>query len=141
MCMLIDSNIWGEFFKKTKDSQPIHNWINKGGKLVYSDHNQIKKEMGRVKKILKFIQSRKQAGLDPLKIISKDQVEEEIKIIKKTYPLKSDDPHILALARAGGATLLYSKDEKLNTDFKKIIKGKIYKNKKNKNLLTQNTCP
>ncbi len=137
--MLIDTNIWGEFFKKTKDSQPIHNWIKNGGKLVYSNHNQIKKEMGSL--IKKFSQSQKQARRNPLKIIPKEKLEAEIKSIKKTYPLKSDDSHILALAKAGGATLLYSKDTNLRADFKKIIKGKIYKNKTHEHLLTQNTCP
>lgn len=45
--------------------------------------------------------------------------------------LSSDDPHIIALARVGGARILYSEDRALHTDFKDLRlvprpKGKIY---------------
>ena len=57
----------------------------------------------------------------------------------------SDDVHILALARASGARLLYTGDKNLMTDFKtkSIIdnpRGKIYSNAKQKNLLKPGLC-
>ena len=38
----------------------------------------------------------------------------------------SNDYHILALAKLTGARLLYTQDRKLISDFKGIIKGKVY---------------
>jgi len=58
---------------------------------------------------------------------------------------RSDDIHILALARAGGARLLYTEDKDLKKDFKNkaIIddpRGKIYSGAKNKRLLKRGVC-
>ena len=38
----------------------------------------------------------------------------------------SDDYHILALAKVTGARLLYTQDKKLRSDFKEIVKGRVY---------------
>lgn len=45
----------------------------------------------------------------------------------------SDDYHILALAKATGARLLYTQDKKLISDFKEIVKGKVYPSGNSKN--------
>ena len=51
--------------------------------------------------------------------------------LERTGNLRSDDPHIIALAQVSGARLLYTKDEDLRQDFKdkKFLdnpRGKIY---------------
>lgn len=56
--------------------------------------------------------------------------------------IRSNDPHILALARAAGVRLLYTKDGKLRSDFKdrKFIGGAIYKGRADAGLLTEDAC-
>ena len=70
-------------------------------------------------------------------------MEEQEQVRANNY--KSDDVHILALAKASGARLLYTGDKSLIQDFKnrKIINnpsGKIYSDHRNRNLLTRNIC-
>ncbi len=55
--------------------------------------------------------------------------------------LRSDDPHVLALARAARVRLLYTGDKDLMVDFKKFIDGgNIYSRAANANLLTSSAC-
>jgi hypothetical protein len=54
--------------------------------------------------------------------------------------LKSDDPHIIALAKVSGARLLCSKDQNLHTDFGNRVfidkpRGNIYQNQSHAKLL------
>lgn len=58
---------------------------------------------------------------------------------------RSDDPHVLALARATGVRLLYTGDPGLIADFKdkKFIdqpRGKVYSSAANAQLLTRTVC-
>jgi vacuolar-type H+-ATPase subunit E/Vma4 len=62
------------------------------------------------------------------------------KALKENGSLKSDDPHILALARVSGARLLCSRDKNLHIDFTstQILdapKGKVYQNATHAHLL------
>ncbi len=72
------------------------------------------------------------------------RAEHELKLKKKKYDIKikSNDFPILVLAEASNTKLLVSADEKLGTDFKKIIGGKVYKHKtKNeRKMLDSNKC-
>ena len=59
--------------------------------------------------------------------------------------LQSDDSHVIALARASGARLLYTGDTALIADFKdkRLIdkpRGRIYSGAANSDLLTRSTC-
>lgn len=69
-----------------------------------------------------------------IKKIKDQKVDELTKKLQDEGGLKSNDPHILALAQASGARLLYSNDDDLREDFrnKKLIdkpRGKIYSTK------------
>lgn len=68
-----------------------------------------------------------------------DVVDKEQKSIEK-LSLKSDDPHVLALARVSGARLLSTEDQNLIEDFKDTAiinpKGKIYNRKAHRQLVT-----
>ena len=140
MCMILDINMYGLFFKDNLDMKPIHEWLNKTGKLVYSNHAKIEEEIQ--KGIRSKFNELSRAG--KVKRISKIDVEKEIqKIRRSNYNLKSDDSHILGLAQASGAKLLCTSDEYLQEDFKKLFgkKRSIYKNKNHKHLLRKDTCP
>ena len=72
------------------------------------------------------------------------RAEHELKLKKKKYDIKikSNDFPILVLAEASNTKLLVSADEKLGTDFKKIIGGSIYKHKTKteRKMLEKNKC-
>ena len=91
------------------------------------------------KKFMNYAQSgsAKRIPCDKLK-------EKEIEYRESTL-LKSDDPHILALAKAAGARLLYTNDRDLMKDFKNRLilnkpKGKVYSRKSNADLLHKSIC-
>lgn len=147
--MVLDSNKIGKFVNQKPDMIPIYKWIKtKKGKIVYSNHSQIKKEFNKHHKMKVFLKDRDSAGQGQVKRISSQEVEDAIIEIKKQaqkqkYELKSNDIHIVALAKASKAKLLCSADRDLHKDFKKLIsKGEIYQNQKNhKKLLARNICP
>ena len=65
-------------------------------------------------------------------IAEKDEkVDQEQRIVERNGGLRSDDPHIIALARVGNVRILCSFDEDLHVDFKKkqfvdLPRGRIY---------------
>ena len=154
MCMILDTNKFGDFSKGTPDMKPIHKWLSRGGRLIYSNHRKVWDEIkksGRMWRYFTDIKRKKQA-----KLISRDKVEKAMQdIIKSEYALESDDSHILGLARAGNVKLLCTEDTALITDFKKIVRnGTVYNmrykgsyrkqsiiQKQAKDLLTKSACP
>ena len=72
------------------------------------------------------------------------RAEQELAFKEKKHKTKykSNDFPILVLAKASNTKLLVSADEKLGTDFKKIIGGSIYKHKtkRERKLLDNNKC-
>ena len=138
MCMIIDTNQWGDFIKETTDMRPIHKWLKKGnGRLLYSDYGNFKNEI-KPKQRIRLQELKERGGA---KFIAKEDVKTAVAQIKNKHKLKSNDISILALAVAGHARLLCSHDQALCRDFKSIIKGKIYKRQKHTKLLNKNACP
>ena len=144
MCMILDTNQFDRFLSENEDMAPIHGWIEEGGRLVYSNYEKLKQELENHKKAHKhFIALNRRARavqIDKGKV-SLAIKEIEIKNKKSHYEPKSDDLHILGLAEASGAKLLCTEDKDLESDFKQIIKGRIYKRKKHhSHLLTKSAC-
>ena len=140
MCMVLDTSMHGLYLSKDNlDMKPIRKWLRVAGRLVYSDHEKIKKEMKG--KIIQTFHELIKAGR--VKKIPKEDVDKQMKSIQNNkYNLKSNDLHVLALVKASGAKILCTSDSKLQGDFKKLFKkGHIYKNKNHKHLLHKNTCP
>ena len=138
MCMILDINMWPDFFNKKKNMQPVHKWLEKqNGKLVYSDHKLFQKELTQNQKTIleKYYQSGK------ARFISETQVEQTIAILQKNNQFQSNDIHILGLAKADQVKVLCTKDKNLHADFKNILGGSIYQNAKHQHLLTKDTCP
>lgn len=114
----------------------VHKWLyNQGGKLVYSPTEKFKGET-RSPRIRSFLKALSEAG--KLKQVSSRLVEEKQRTLSG---LKSDDPHIIALALVAGVKVLISHDTSLHKDFSKKVRGKIYQNAKHKHLLRKDTCP
>ena len=133
----------GDFLNpKHQDSEPIREWLKAGGRLVYSIGGGFSKEIGNSSSYRKRLAIYASAG-QAHRIPSKYFAEDEKKL--KNFDIRSDDPHVLALARFTRTRLLYTNDPELIEDFKdhnllKNPRGKVYSTAKNSDLLTQTTC-
>ena len=142
MCIIIDANKLGDFLNpEHKNSEPIRQWLNRKGKLFYSTSGKFAGEVGinRRRKLEDYARKGKAHLVPHKEFIAEEQAFENCALVK------SDDPHILALARHTGTRLLYTVDSKLIKDFKnnELIhnpKGKVYSRAKNANLLTDSVC-
>jgi predicted nucleic acid-binding protein len=130
MCLIVDVNLIHRIFPRpTSDFRPIHKAIYAGrATIVYGGY--ITEEYRRTAafaRLLKVLDSQGRARhIDDNRVIVRTA-----KILKAGI-LRSDDPHILALAQISGARLLCSHDNPLAADFTnhKIIsnpRGKVYR--------------
>lgn len=125
MCAILDANVASEVFSRNGPTAGTKflDWVEKGGNHLVVG-GKLTDELSAVSKELK------QLGLaGRTKIINADEIEIEEKRLQSKC--KSNDPHIIALARISGARLLYSNDVDLQEDFKRkeLIsgpRGKIY---------------
>lgn len=142
--MIVDTNRMGDFLAEpvTPDSAPIHGWLRKGGgNLVFSIGGPFATELYPAAK--RRLLAYSQAGR--AKNFPGEEVEDEARRLESAGVVRSNDAHVLALARVSGARLLYSGDAALMADFKdgKILakpRGRIYSGAKNKGLLTRDAC-
>ena len=144
MCIIVDANRLGTFLADPpdEDSRPIHKWLKSGaGSIVYSTGGRFAQEIqDRAKTKLADYRRAGRAKLIPASRFADDERDLE------AHPdLRSDDPHVLALARAAGARLLYTADRNLISDFKdrRFIdgpRGKVYSGAHNAGLLTRSVC-
>ena len=80
-----------------------------------------------------------------VRLILKPDIEREEQILLGLEQRQSNDDHILALARASGARLLFSRDADLAQDFKNRIflnepRGSVYKKRAHAHLLRSAAC-
>lgn len=143
MCIIVDANRLGEFLAEAPSSEaaPIHQWLDRGGRLVYSTGGKFAKELGTKAEaaLTRLVQAGK-ALLVPV-----DQFAADEEALRTSGRLRSDDPHVLALARESGARVLYTGDKKLMADFKDAAvitnpRGKVYSTAANARLLTRPAC-
>ena len=144
MCIIVDTNKFGDLLADpvSEDSRPIHDWLNRGrGSIVYSTDGRFATEIqGRARaKLADYVRAGR-AMLIPGSRFADDE-----RNLKTRTNLRSDDPHVLALARAAGVRLLYTADRDLILDFKdkRVIdhpRGKVYSGAHNAALLTSSTC-
>lgn len=131
MCMIVDANVCSEIFgkSKTKRGKAVFEWLFLGnGSLVAA--GKLTKELSVVETTRLAIVALKQAG----KVITcaKTEIDKDIKLLKATGELKSNDSHIIALARCSGCRRFFSDDQNAIKDFKNnnLIKkppGKVYR--------------
>ena len=139
MCIIIDTNLYGEFGKEYM--KPLREWIEGKGKIVYSSAGDIGKELNN--KMRRRLENYRRIG--KAKFVSKEEVEREKKVVDGLN-LQSNDPYIIALARVSNTRLLTSEDAALCEDFKNrniIRRGKIYKAQEHHNHrhLLRDGCP
>ena len=133
----------GNFLQEPEhaDAKPIHAWLRRGvGRLVYSTGGKFDSELYRRGR--ERLGAYRRAGRATF--VPEDTFRDDALRLKEEAALRSNDAHVLALARASRARLLYTGDRRLIADFKNariISGGKIYSGAKNRDLLNANACP
>ncbi len=138
MCLILDTNKYGDFLaSENQDMEPVRNWMKtRNGKIAYSPTEKMERELNRHNKMREQFDRYRET--DKLKLVPPNEVERAMNGLKG---LQSDDPDIVALAQVSGVRLLVSGDGNLHSDFKTIIKGKIYQTKAHRRLLREDLCP
>lgn len=144
MCMIVDTSRMADLLAEPakEDATPVRRWVDGGaGNLVYTTGDKFDQEM--TDRALDWLSEREKAGR--AKLILPASVQSEVRRLESLNRLRSDDAHVLALARVSGARLLYTRDKALMDDFRdpEIVprpRGKIYSGAKNARLLTANAC-
>ena len=117
MCIIVDANRLGAFLSDpaNEDAAPIRDWLDsRGGRIVYSTGGAFAREVGRRTraKLLAYVR----AG--QAQVVSADRFANDERRLSERGDLRSDDPHVLALARWTRVRLLYTGDPGLIADFK-----------------------
>lgn len=124
MCAIIDANVAGEVFgpNPTPAGKKFLDWIDKGSERLICG-GELLKELKRIEGFREWAKVALDKG--KMKNTNEREVKRKMAQLRKGSIL-SNDSHILALAQASGARLLYSNDKKLHEDFKNKDLGFIY---------------
>ena len=142
MCIVLDANMFGEFRDPANENmEPVWNWLRKkNGKIAYSNTKKFEEEWerGGVTNLIKLL---RQSG--QLKEILPQGVEAKENELNRTGAIRSDDPHIIALAIIANVKVLVSNDKTLHEDFKNrnLVGGRVYQTKSHSRLLRKDMCP
>ena len=128
MCVVVDTNSRKRFMDGGNQSAvPLREWLRDGkGKILHVEAGGWLKEhktsSGEWKE-----QVREYGRVGILKTIPAEEFMAAVRALPEKTKSGEKDKHVLALALAGGARLLYSADDKLRDDFKAVVDGgKIY---------------
>ena len=131
MCAIVDANVVSEVFGSNLPpaGEKFFDWLNKGsGRLIVGGKLIEELEQGSAE-FIRWGQEAQLAG--KMRIVNKSDVDARTEQIQSEGAIRSDDPHVIALAQVSGARLLYSNDGNLQQDFKtkSLIddpRGKVY---------------
>lgn len=135
MCAILDANSIHEVFGNTRSEagKDFYRWISRGGTPLVAGG----KLLEELNVNSNFQQWYGQAVGRRLAISTTAEndidIESIIEDLTQQDIYASDDYHILALAKVTGARLLYTQDKKLRSDFKEIVKGRVYPSGNSKN--------
>ena len=137
MCIIIDASVAGVAFSSTPvaDAIPVLKWISSGdGKLAYGGI--LAKELLKVNNFRRWLIAQRKAG-NAIRYPDED-IKRELDFVEPNC--RSNDPHIIALARVSGARVLFSHDRMLQQDFTNTTlvrnpKGKVYQRSEHEPLL------
>ena len=121
----------GEFFFR---------WLNSGnGRLVVG--GKLLKELSRSEKFKKWLRAALLPTVANARRVSDPDVDAETKMLESLGICRSDDEHVLALARVSGARLLFTNDRNLQEDFDnpRLInsgsgRGRVYTTRRHKDV-------
>lgn len=132
MCAIIDNNIRHEVFGakgvQTEAGKYFLDWLdNRNGKLVVG--GKLLQELSGYSNFSGWL--RRALAVGRASRIPDDKVDTETASLQSRNICKSNDAHILALAKVIGARLLFTNDQDLQADFKNRqiisgVRGRIY---------------
>ena len=119
MCIIVDANVDHEVFSDDDQASDagriVRNWISDGSnRLVFGGRN--KEELFRRGESKRWVKRLWDAGR--ARQITTAEIDAEWSRLCEAGPMRSNDAHIIALARASGARTLFSHDNGLMQDFK-----------------------
>ena len=129
MCAIIDANVAHEVFGNDRPEAGVrfYSWLTSGiGRLVVG--GKLLDELGKTS-FRELARQLQLAGV--IRVQNNDDVDRRAEDLSAAGACRSNDPHVLALAKISGARLLYSNDGALHQDFrnKDLIdqpRGRIY---------------
>ena len=128
MCVVVDTNIREAFLSgDNKSAALLRAWLEDGrGKLLHIESGKwLEEHEGSSGEWQEQIKAYVKSGV--LKIVADSDFESAKRSLPKKTKSGEKDKHVLALAVAGGARLLYTEEEKLQHDFKTVVDGgKVY---------------
>ena len=140
MCVILDVNSISKFKDPAdEDMEPVWNWLDRqNGKIAYANTKKFEEEWERGGgiQLRRELQRR-----NKLKEIPAQDV--QAKADELAGQIRSDDPHIIALAIIAEVKVLVSNDRRLHEDFKNrnLVGGSVYQTKSHSRLLRNDTCP
>jgi predicted nucleic acid-binding protein len=115
MLIIIDANVASEFSgyssEPSAEAKAILSWIIRDGRISTGGLNHKELMETRIRNLVRELINSGRAAVCPRSSV------ESAQITIQSKDLQSDDPHVLALALAGGARLLYTRDQALIDDF------------------------
>ena len=120
MCAIVDANVRDQVFgdAESEAGKFFLDWLFKpnGGTLALG--GRLRSELSDCGRNHSFLRAFNQLRLTGrVKDIADEVVDTETEILKASRICRSNDAHVLALARVSGARLLYTNDQYLQDDF------------------------
>lgn len=141
MCIILDASVFDAYCMGVRNMGPVQKWVEKTrGKIMYSPVGKTQQEWNRHTDMQAKIHVYRRLGV--LEMVDAKEVRAQTEVLRKSKKLRSNDPHIIALAKVSGATLLVSEDKKLWHDFETMIKnGKTYHSETSPDTIQNHRCP
>ena len=142
MCIIIDANVTGDLQPPSDDAKPIMDSIRQRRVLLVVGGRNTR-ELSINQKIGQWLRGLIRANV--ARVIPASDIKREEQILLELGQHQSNDVHVLALARASGARLLFSRDAALGQDFKNKTlmdapRGSVYKQRSHAHLLRSAAC-
>jgi predicted nucleic acid-binding protein len=139
VCLIVDANLASTVFASPPhpDFAPVLDWLDKqDGRIVFG--GRLAKELEKLEKARRYLRTLLQAGR-AWRLLG-ESIDQEEAVVEGTGLCRSNDPHVIALARISGARTLCTNDRNLERDFKNLQlvsnpKGSIYKRRTHARLL------
>lgn len=117
MCLIVDANLAAAVFASPPHSDfvPVLDWLEKrDGCVVYG--GRLAAELIRIEKARRYLLNLVRAGR--ARLVPDGPISTEERTVTKTGLCRSNDVHVMALARISGARTLCTRDRDLQRDFR-----------------------
>jgi hypothetical protein len=147
MCLIVDANVAPLVFAPPPRGEflPAHRALMAGKAAAVRGGTRLNQEYNRLGRLRRVLIEFDRRGA--LRAVSDGEVDETEACLKRAGECRSDDQHIIALARVSGARLLCSHDADLHADFTNPAllspRGSVYQSRSHRPLLARvcGRCP